>query len=351
MNRIRTVKPEIRRNRKLSDCGIVAHLLAHELITLADDQGRFRATARDIKGEVFAYYDDIKLPTVEKAIVALAEVGFIELYESDGDRIGWMPKWFKHQRLQADRVTWSELPPPPSFQPEMMPSAILKLWQKAAEKGELPASGDGALLGRNGTRLVPKRVQGVSKLDTGRLQSVSSLETDRAGLEPRARTLSGTEGERDIEREPPYPPKPELVLEPAVQERAFLLREAVESPEVGIWGQRLDATEWPIVVRWAGLQRDGEYVPSEEIVECARRRMKACTPDGTPPGSLKWCDKAVVGLARRPLDSGESAPSASGTSARRPTANGRAEPPPRHVIPPEDLADIEAAMARRRATP
>jgi hypothetical protein len=343
VNRIRSVKPEIRRNRKLSDCGLVAHFLAHELITLGDDQGRFRATARDIKGEVFAYYDDIKLPTIEKAILALDDVGFIELYESDGDRFGWMPKWFKHQRLQTDRYTWSELPPPPSFEPEIMSPAILNLWQKAAERGELPAGGDGLLLGRNGTRLVPNRVQGGSTPDTTRLQSVSNLEPDRAGLEPRARTLSGTEG-RGVQEKPPYPPtvatEPESVLAPAVEERAARLRAAVEAADGGIWGQPLTAIERPVVVRWAGLQRDGDYVPVEEIVECARRRMQGGTPDGTPPGSLNWADRPVMGLARRPLDIGDRRPSDAAAAPK--SRSGRV----RHVVSPEDEATMNAWMAR-----
>lgn len=343
MNRIRSIKPELRRDRKIADCGILASLLSRDLITYADDQGRFRADPREVKAECFPYHDTLKAQSVEDALQALAGIGLIELYEVGGDRFGWMPRWFRDQRLQGDRMTWSELPPPPSFRPDSMPPAILRAWLKAAEDGLLPETGDARLAGDSDSNLVPNRVQGGSGTDTAGNQPGSTPEPARVHSGPRARASSSGEERRGVtEEEPPYPPRPVENsppassgpdLAPGVRARSMLLLEGCSE----ILARPLTVEERDLVQGWATKKRGGEYPPVEEILDRARAEMARGDGDGNPAYSLKWASNGVSTVFR--------APSAGPPRPER--TNGRAEPPPRHVIPAEDMAAMQAAMTRR----
>jgi hypothetical protein len=62
----------------------------------------------------------------------------------------------------------------------------------------------------------------------------------------------------------------------------------------------LRAAERPVVLGWSELERDGDLVPVEEILQVAGRLLTQRTADGTLPGSLAWCDTTVRTLARGP---------------------------------------------------
>jgi hypothetical protein len=62
--------------------------------------------------------------------------------------------------------------------------------------------------------------------------------------------------------------------------------------------RQLKASERPIVLRWAQLERDREPVPVQEILDLAGRLLTRRTPEGTLPSSLAWCDGTVETLAR-----------------------------------------------------
>jgi len=301
----------MRRNRKIADCGIVATLLSRELITYADDQGRFRATPREVKVECFPYHDGLKLTEVARALEALAapHVGFVELYEVDGEQYGWMPGWFRHQQLKSDRVTWSELPPPPGYRPTMMSRALHARWLQDASNGDLPERGDGALVAPQGSRdgAAPEPV--VSNLETGRSQAGAVPEPPGNISEPRARGRAGadrTGPDQDPERTGPTPraareapaavmPMP---LSPEVVERT----EALTDGCLEVLASRpLKRFERDFVQGWAStLRRDGDLVPVDEILAVVRRKMAQLTPDGTPAANLGWCADDVAALARSP---------------------------------------------------
>ncbi len=323
MNRIRSIKPELRRHRRIADCGLLASLLSRDLITYADDQGRFRATGREVKAECLPYFDTIKPAEVEKALQALEGVGFIELYEVDGEQYGWMPKWFKHQRLQADRMTWSDLPPPPSFKPEGMPSAILKLWLKADSDDSLPVPGDGTLRNHSVSNLVPNGLQGGPGADTPRNQSGASAESIRAQMEPRARASagSGAGGERSTATDPPTPRSVE-----EVSGRAQGLKDGCEE----ILARPLTSEERDIVLGWASRKRGGELPALEVILDEVRAEMARPTPDGRPAYGLKWAANGVSTVFR--------------ANAPRSSANGRParDADPNFDISPDTLAQLRA---------
>jgi hypothetical protein len=143
--RIRSVKPELRRHRQISKLGVLPHLLAFELITFADDQGRFPASLEEVREEVLPYHKEVSDRQVERALQALVDVGYVELYEVRGQRYGWIRTWFEHQRLQTDRLEWSEYPTPDGFHPCVMTDSQVREWKKAKAEGKLPRTGDGAV--------------------------------------------------------------------------------------------------------------------------------------------------------------------------------------------------------------
>jgi hypothetical protein len=63
----------------------------------------------------------------------------------------------------------------------------------------------------------------------------------------------------------------------------------------------LNGLERTIVISWAGLHRDSIPVPVTEILDLTRTLLSRPTPDGTLPGTLKWCETTVQTLARAPV--------------------------------------------------
>jgi hypothetical protein len=87
---------------------------------MADDEGRFQADARLIKGDVWPLDDDISMKKIEKWLQLLTGVTVtvgrkrlpaIILYVVDGVRYGFMPGFVKHQKIS--HPTPSKLPAPP----------------------------------------------------------------------------------------------------------------------------------------------------------------------------------------------------------------------------------------------
>lgn len=110
--RIRTLKPEMWQDEKIGTLSRDARLLFVGLITMADDEGRFRALPSAICGHVFPYDDDA-LRRVEKWLSDLESEQLITRYTIDGFTYGSLNGWGRHQRI--NRASISELPPPPSL--------------------------------------------------------------------------------------------------------------------------------------------------------------------------------------------------------------------------------------------
>ena len=69
------------------------------LIAYVDDYGRGDARPAIIKGKCFPLMD-IPLSKIEFALVDLAEIGVIRLYESEGKPLLFFPKWELHQTVR-----------------------------------------------------------------------------------------------------------------------------------------------------------------------------------------------------------------------------------------------------------
>lgn len=116
--RIRTVKPEAWQDEKVGKVSRDGRLLFVVLITLADDEGRFRLLPSLILGHGYPYDSDAGRK-LKGWLSELESVGLVVLYESEGVEYGALPSWQRHQRI--NRSADSILPPPPGHQPDEPP--------------------------------------------------------------------------------------------------------------------------------------------------------------------------------------------------------------------------------------
>lgn len=113
MARIRSVKPEFWADEDLAaQTSRDARLLYIGLWNLADEHGRLRGDPRFLKGQVFAYDDDLSPADVERLVDELVAAGKVQRYRSGSSTYLFLPNLAKHQRLEAAKVE-SRLPGPP----------------------------------------------------------------------------------------------------------------------------------------------------------------------------------------------------------------------------------------------
>lgn len=110
--RIRTIKPDLWHDEKVGQLDRDERLFFVALITLADDDGRFRALPAAILGHAYPYDEDVNASQIRTWLAYLDHAGLITLYEHDGVTYGAIPTWHDHQRI--NRPTPSTLPPPPA---------------------------------------------------------------------------------------------------------------------------------------------------------------------------------------------------------------------------------------------
>lgn len=107
--RIRSIKPETWQDEKVGHVSRDARLLFVGLITLADDDGRFRAIPSVIVGHCFPYDGDAAR-RLEGWLGELVTTGLVRIYEVEETRYGVLPHFCDHQRI--NRPTPSLLPEP-----------------------------------------------------------------------------------------------------------------------------------------------------------------------------------------------------------------------------------------------
>jgi hypothetical protein len=108
--RIRTIKPEMFEDERIGGVSRDARLLFVALITLADDAGRCRGSAAHIRGQRYAYDEDVTPSMVEGWLRELCVAGLITVYVHEGQRYAHLTRWDRHQKV--DRPSASKLPAP-----------------------------------------------------------------------------------------------------------------------------------------------------------------------------------------------------------------------------------------------
>lgn len=100
MSRIRTIKPELFRHEKLQDLqsehpNSNVMLVFIGLFTQADKNGIFPYKPRSLKLDILPFLEF----DINATLTLLLANGFIKVFESDGDKYGFIPAFTKHQVL------------------------------------------------------------------------------------------------------------------------------------------------------------------------------------------------------------------------------------------------------------
>ena len=98
MARIRTIKPELPHDRKLAGVSRDARLTFIYTLTIADDDGLFRAEPRELLGALFPLDQDVTDSTLERWFAELIAIGVLRWRRTrDGSRVGEVVNWSRHQ--------------------------------------------------------------------------------------------------------------------------------------------------------------------------------------------------------------------------------------------------------------
>lgn len=93
---------------KLSDR---AKLLYIGLITVADDDGRFKANSLLLRSQIFPLDEKITQLDVRKWLNEVVRAGLVEVYRENSEYFGQHPNWHKYQSIRKDLYKQSKLPP------------------------------------------------------------------------------------------------------------------------------------------------------------------------------------------------------------------------------------------------
>ncbi|MDQ8043854.1 MAG: hypothetical protein REI11_04575 [Patulibacter sp.] len=108
-HRIRTVKPDAWQSEQVCAVSREARLLWVVLITMSDDEGRFRWRPQAVLGHGFPDDEDAA-EKLEDWLQELIDEGLVIVYIYARSTFGFHPKWREHQRI--DRPRASVLPDP-----------------------------------------------------------------------------------------------------------------------------------------------------------------------------------------------------------------------------------------------
>lgn len=108
--RIRTIKPELFEDEQLGRMRRDVRLCFIALITMADDEGRFRAHPSLVRSRRFPYDLDLTDREVDGWLFELEAADRIERYEVEGQIYGRVVNFRKHQKI--NRPAPSRLPAP-----------------------------------------------------------------------------------------------------------------------------------------------------------------------------------------------------------------------------------------------
>lgn len=110
MPRIRSIKPDFFKSEDVSALPLRARLTWVGLWTQCDDHGRYKDSARLIKGDLWSL-DDVSLRDIEEDLAVLEAERRIVRYEVDGKRYLAVVNWHAHQAI--NRPGRAKHPAPP----------------------------------------------------------------------------------------------------------------------------------------------------------------------------------------------------------------------------------------------
>jgi hypothetical protein len=134
MPRIRTVKPEYPKHRKVRRVSRDARLLNIHLWNLADDEGRLQELPQWIIGEVFPEDEDVSPVTLREWLQELSDAGLIERYEVDDERYIQCHDFTDHQVISHAKE--SVLPPHPRAESAPSSTPPVTLHEASSQEGK-----------------------------------------------------------------------------------------------------------------------------------------------------------------------------------------------------------------------
>lgn len=108
MGRIRTIKPEFWTDEKVGELKRDERLLFLGLLNLADDEGVLKATPAFIKGQIFAYDEDLTIADVRGWLDALIIAKMLVAFDYNGEKFFLIRTFKSHQKI--NRPTPSKIP-------------------------------------------------------------------------------------------------------------------------------------------------------------------------------------------------------------------------------------------------
>lgn len=157
-----------------------------------------------------------------------------------------------------------------------------------------PVNDDGELLGT-----VRQSVEAIGAALTACRSTLREVEVQMGRLERQLAALEAAQPRRSSAGDDlgHVAPAPGGCGQEDIVDRVERLRAAAES----MLKRPLKAYERPLLLRWAQLERGGQPVAVEEIVQVVARLLSKRTREGTLPSSLAWCDATVETLSRGAL--------------------------------------------------
>jgi len=110
MARTRSIRPGFFTNDSLGELPPTVRLFFAGLWTVADREGRLQDRPRKLKAELMPF-DKIE---INNALTKLANAGFLQRYEVDGNKFIQIVHWDRHQRPHP-REEQSQIPPPEGY--------------------------------------------------------------------------------------------------------------------------------------------------------------------------------------------------------------------------------------------
>lgn len=113
MARIRSIKPEFCTSQSVGRLSRPARLFFLELLTEADDEGRFIDAPKRLAGDLFPWDDDVGPADVEGWLDELVDEAIVVRYATESGRFGAFVNWSRHQQISHRSA--SRLPAPSDF--------------------------------------------------------------------------------------------------------------------------------------------------------------------------------------------------------------------------------------------
>ena len=108
MGRIRTIKPEFWIDEKVGGLKRDERLLFLGLLNLADDEGVLKAAPAFIKGQIFAYDEDLSVTDIKEWLVALVGARVLVSFDYNNEKYFLIRTFKSHQKI--NRPTPSKIP-------------------------------------------------------------------------------------------------------------------------------------------------------------------------------------------------------------------------------------------------